>query len=38
MLFDSFEEFLVMMIPALVAVVVALAFDLPAKLRNVVSG
>jgi len=33
-LFDSTEEFLAMMIPALAAVVVAMAFDLGSKLRN----
>jgi len=33
-LFDSMEEFLAMMIPSLLAVVVALAFNLPSRLRN----
>lgn len=33
-LFDGPEEFLAMMIPALAAVTVAMAFDLGSKLRN----
>jgi hypothetical protein len=33
-LFDGPEEFLAMMLPALAAVVIAMAFDLGSKFRN----